>query len=845
MATYTGNALKNSYVGTAQDDDIDMRAGDDIAYGQGGDDIIHGGWGEDSLHGGDDNDTIYGEDDNDLLFGDAGDDVLDGGEGDDTLRGGDDNDTLRGGNGNDILRGGEGNDVLIGGNGFDEYLGEDGDDFIDASLGFALDIDGGVGIDTLSYRNATSGIELNMILQGALPGVGGGVGGAANDDLFVGIENIQGSAFADEINGDNNANVLSGLNGDDRLDGGGGDDVLDGGAGADFLKGGAGFDTATYASSNAAISINLTTGVNQGGLAQGDTLNTIERIVGSNFADTIIGRQLDETFDGNNGNDLIDGAAGTDTIDMSHWSTTTSGGLFDAFSITLAEAGNDGSAVRTEIQFLHSGSIERERDTLRNIENVIGSDKGETIAGNGQNNVIDGNGGNDIINGGLGQDTINGGDGNDTIEGGGGADVIDGGAGIDTASYAGSAERVLIDLLNNFFQLGDSVGDDLRNIENLTGSAFGDELIGDNGINVLRGGNGQDLLVGLGGADTLDGGAGEDDAANYGSSASAVTVNLATGVNSGGDAQGDILIGIEDVFGSNADDTITGDGNDNGLNGGNGNDVLNGGGGADTLRGDLGDDRLDGGAGLDTARYFGVNAAVTVNLAVTSPQNTGGAGIDTLVSIENVTGGNGNDTITGNGAVNELDGSLGNDSLDGGAGADRLDGGNGTDTASYAGSSAGVNVNLAAGTATGGDAAGDTLISIENLIGSNFGDVLAGNAGANVLTGGAGADGFVFNTALNAATNVDTITDFSLADGDTILLDDAIFTGLGAAPGNSITAQDFRIGSAAQDADDRIIYNDVTGALLFDADGIGGAAAVQFATLSPGLALTNGLIGII
>jgi Ca2+-binding RTX toxin-like protein len=80
---------------------------------------------------------------------------------------------------------------------------------------------------------------------------------------------------------------------------------------------------------------------------------------------------------------------------------------------------------------------------------------------------------------------------------------------------------------------------------------------------------------------------------------------------------------------------------------------------------------------------------------------------------------------------------------------------------------------------------------------------------------------------------------------DTILLDDAIFTGLAGTVGNSITLQEFRIGTAAQDADDHIIYNNVTGALLYDADGIGGTAAVQFATLSPGLALTNGLIGII
>jgi serralysin len=138
---------------------------------------------------------------------------------------------------------------------------------------------------------------------------------------------------------------------------------------------------------------------------------------------------------------------------------------------------------------------------------------------------------------------------------------------------------------------------------------------------------------------------------------------------------------------------------------------------------------------------------------------------------------------------------------------------------------------------------GNNGANIINGGGNN--DRLSGGGGNDTLTGGSGSDAFFFDTALNGTTNVDFITDFSVAEVDTILLDDAIFTGLGAAPGNSITLQEFRIGAAAQDADDRIIYNNVTGALLFDIDGVGGTAAVQFATLSPGLALTNGLIGVI
>ncbi|WP_438646660.1 M10 family metallopeptidase C-terminal domain-containing protein [Salinarimonas soli] len=113
--------------------------------------------------------------------------------------------------------------------------------------------------------------------------------------------------------------------------------------------------------------------------------------------------------------------------------------------------------------------------------------------------------------------------------------------------------------------------------------------------------------------------------------------------------------------------------------------------------------------------------------------------------------------------------------------------------------------------------------------------VLAGKLGNDILIGGTGQDTFVFDTALNATTNVDQITDFSVPD-DVIHLDDAVFTVLTAG---TLTAAAFVIGSAAQDASDRIIYNASTGALLYDSDGTGAAAAIRFGTLSTGLAMTN------
>jgi Ca2+-binding RTX toxin-like protein len=136
-------------------------------------------------------------------------------------------------------------------------------------------------------------------------------------------------------------------------------------------------------------------------------------------------------------------------------------------------------------------------------------------------------------------------------------------------------------------------------------------------------------------------------------------------------------------------------------------------------------------------------------------------------------------------------------------------------------------------------------VSAINLTGNANGNVVRGNNGNNRLNGGdgrddlvglGGQDQFLFNTPLNAATNVERITDFSVAD-DTILLDNGVFSsslGLG-----NISAGEFVIGAAAQDANDRIIYNSNTGALFYDNDGVGGNAAVQFAELSRGLALTN------
>jgi Ca2+-binding RTX toxin-like protein len=201
-------------------------------------------------------------------------------------------------------------------------------------------------------------------------------------------------------------------------------------------------------------------------------------------------------------------------------------------------------------------------------------------------------------------------------------------------------------------------------------------------------------------------------------------------------------------------------------------------------------------------------------------------------------------------AANLTGNTLGN-LLYAGTGDNVIDGGAGVDTVSYSlgvTGTTGVTMSLSVATAqaTGGSGS-DTLVGIENLIGTAYADNLAGSVGNNVLngsagndvlTGGAGQDIFRFDTLPNATTNLDTITDFTVVD-DSIQLENVIFSALTATGTLAVGMFVSGAGAVAADANDFLIYNSSTGALYYDADGSGAGAAVQFATLSAGLAMTN------
>ncbi|WP_197435751.1 calcium-binding protein, partial [Agrobacterium vitis] len=279
---------------------------------------------------------------------------------------------------------------------------------------------------------------------------------------------------ADKLDGGLGTDTLVGGEGADTLTGSDGDDTFVGGEGADTLSGGAGTDTASYASSSAAIKINLVTGTNTGGEAADDALTDIDKIIGSDFNDTFTA----------NSTITFAGGKGDDTYVVSQVATTT-------VLVEEANAGTD--TVETTLTSY----------TLKtNFENLTHTDSTNFLGyGNSADNVI-------VSQGGV--DKLYGYAGNDTIRGGSGGDTIDGGDGSDTASYSDSTAAVTINLLTKTISGGYAADDVLTSIENVEGSAYADTLTGDTGANVLSGGAGDDVLDGSTGNDGLYGGEGSD-----------------------------------------------------------------------------------------------------------------------------------------------------------------------------------------------------------------------------------------------------------------------------------------------------------------------------------------------
>jgi Ca2+-binding RTX toxin-like protein len=833
---------------TADDDTIDGGAGvDDIDAG-GGEDDVDGQADGDTIDAGDGNDTeVFGGPGNDTINGGPGNDTLDGGE---NTSGADDSDTLNGDAGDDTLLNNDGPETFNGG--ASETVGDEVDySPTTAAASLTVDIDGvaddgrncpgascegdNVGTtvenvtgdtspDTItgssatSVRNVLDGGGGSDTLAGG-PGPGGDgvdkfVGGSATDtvtyaartgaitadidgaaddageadEIETDVENLIGGSAGDNLTGNlTGDNALSGGpgTGNDTLNGLGGNDTLRGGTGAnpsadgaDVFRGGDDADTVSYQGRTGNLTADLD-GVT-GDDPDSDTIDAdVEDLIGGSGSDTLTGNRFANTLNGDAGSDTLAGGAGTgvDGADKFVGGTNGSGGD------TVTYASRTGAIVADLDGVVGD---DPEGDTIgADVENLTGGLADDSLTGNAQENELRGGPG-------KGLDTLSGGDEDDTFFGGTGLNAVSDGADTfiagnqgedgDTVSYDNRADPISA-------RIGGSSGtdgDDIQpTIDNLLGGDADDTLTGDGDANLLRGFDGNDTLAGgisagPDGADHFVGDVGAADTVTYARRSDDVRADL-RGFGEDDGASGeldDLSSSVENITGGLGDDDLFGDGDANVLNGAGGDDVLAGGFPCPgcTLSGPDGNDRFVGGdhgtpGGQHTAlgdlvTYFNRTDGVTARIGASA---NGGAGeadeID--ATTERLTGGQGDDTLTGDVDPNRLEGLNGDDVLAGGVsvgpdGRDIFVGGPEAaagDTVTYAARTDPIAASIASGPTNGGGGCpsgltcedDDIQSSVENLIGGSAGDTLTGDGDPNTLEGGPGVDSL---SALGGADEV-------------------------------------------------------------------------------------------
>jgi Ca2+-binding RTX toxin-like protein len=645
---------------------------------------------------------------------------------------------IDGGAGNDVLDGGLGNDTLIGGTGNDTFvvdavgdvvteLANEGTDLVQSAISYTL----GANVENLTLTGTAAINGTGNALDNVITGNAANntlTGGAGNDTLIggAGIDTLIGGAGNDTYVIDTAADVITELanEGTDLVQsaisytlganvenlqltgtaaingtGNAANNVLFSGAGNNVLNGLTGIDTASYqyALSGVTVSLAVTTAQATGGSGS-DTLLEIENLTGSAFNDKLTGNATGNVLDGGTGADTLIGGAGNDVY------------VVDSTGDVVTELANEGSdLVQSGTTYTLGANVENLTLTGIAAINGTGNALDNVITGNAASNTLTGGAGNDTLNGGAGTDTLIGGAGNDTyvvdvagdvvtelanegtdivyayvshtlaanvenirlhttgnidatgnalnniLYAGDGNNVLNGGDGIDTVSYAYAASAVTASLAITTAQAtGGSGSDTILNVESLVGSNFNDKLTGNTAANSLNGGAG---------ADTMIGGLGND--GYYVDNIGDVVTELA---NEGIDT---VYSTISYTLGANLENLYI---NTTGAVNATGNALAN------VLYAGAGNNVIDGLDGSDTVSYAYAASGVTVSLASTAAQATGGSGTDTLLNIENLVGGSYNDILIGNAGANGLTGGAGNDTLNGGAGADTLAGGVGNDT---------------------------------------------------------------------------------------------------------------------------------------------------------------------
>ncbi|MGX1352304.1 Ca2+-binding RTX toxin-like protein [Bradyrhizobium elkanii] len=733
-ASNTGEAAGDTYTSI---ENIRGSAFNDTLVGDGNSNTLRGGLGADSLDGGGGFDFVSYADSTTAITASLATPASNTGEavGDtyvsiEALRGSDFNDSLTGDANINFLQGGLGADTLDGGAGFDfadyanattaivanlsdasantgeatgdvyigieglrggafndQLIGDNSGNWLRGGLG-ADTLNGGGGIDTADYNNASAGIVVNLSNTSLNTGEAAG-------DVYISIEGIAGSNFNDMLIGYASAdttfvgglgadsmvggsstsdaasyvNATSGLTaslansavntgeaaGDsysgieiligssfaDHLIGDAGNNPLEGRGGADTLDGGAGFDTVAYRQASAAVVANLADSSQNTGDAAGDVYSSIEALFGSSFNDTLVGDAGDNILTGYVGADALNGGAGNDIASY-----------FLASSSVVASLANPGT-----------NTGEASGDTYTSIEGLEGSDFGDTLTGDGGSNVLRGRAGNDSL---------------------------DGGAGTDTAWFFGNRSSYTITRTSptsSVLVAGEGL-DTLTNIELLH---FADVTLnvadlpigntGTAGADNLYGGVGNDSLIGLGGNDVLIGFAGND--VGYGGDGNDYFYAGSGNDTLVGDAGLDVLLG------EGGNDVLYGGSGTNYLFGGDGNDLVIGNGGtvgagdvnvmlgeagADVLFGGVGTNYFYGGVGVDT-----MSGGSGLNIFISSGETDGnviygGAGQNYVY------GSNGGDTVIGGNSVDVFLMGSGADNIVGGGGVDYAWAGGGSDT---------------------------------------------------------------------------------------------------------------------------------------------------------------------
>ena len=691
-----------------------------------------GSEGNDLITAGAGDDTIFGGPGSDILFGGAGSDMVDGGTG---------NDDVDGGGGNDMVIGGQGADIVAGGSGNDTLLGNDGDDTLIGGQGAGNDtLSGGGGTDIVTYASATQGIVVDLASGFAFgPEIG-------SDTLIPNsIEIVVSGSGDDTIIGDTQNNGLHGGPGNDLLVPGAGDDTIFGGLGGGDIAAFSGeirgfdvdvvngfvTDTSPLGGGQGRTSFSgievlrfddrsiFLNGTNNDPLAIDDERevpkNTplmifVANLVSNDFEFDGDPLQVAAVFNPFNGTVVLSG----NQIEFSP--TPDFAGLagFD-YRVTDGEGGTDFATVFVDVvgnndPIANDDSVTTVLGTAVTVPVLLndfdpdGDPLVITAASGVTNGTLSFN-----ANSGVTYSPFAGYSGPDSFT----FTISDGNGGVATAT------------VNVFVTTGSTT----------PGSSAADTLTGGPGDDTLDGRGGNDLLDGFGGNDSLVGGSGDD--AAFGGAGSDTLL--------GG-------LGFDFLDGGLGDDLLDGGADFDQLIGGPGDDMLLGAGGDfDFLIGGPGNDLIDGGTGFgDTAAFddpspsFG---AVVDLVAGTATDEFGNA--DTLVGIEDLTGSSLADSLNGDGVANRLSGLDGNDTLNGGAdndlligdqGDDYLDGGAGiSDRAEYFAPAA-VMVSLVAGTANDGFGNTDTILNIEDITGSNFDDVIIGDANNNFLEGHGGAD---------------------------------------------------------------------------------------------------------